>query len=329
LQINKTAGVIAGKAEQPVKNDKSAAQPKTAVSKAAAPNAAAKASAPAVSRSAASLIASSGLPADKLSSSIISFARFFSLPLKPEILADIRRQAFSNQADPVKQETAKSESAPKLPAEARAALSLAAAAAEAKGVELQPKTLELFAQAVDPERRKQDGQHQEKKNRNQEENSILNPSSLKKNALEEAENDPLLFILNRLPDKNGGRWIVLPFDFAQDGCEYKVSMRVLVEPQQITNRALYMALDIVVIPAEVNDTPNRRIFVLESANNKIMKLSVYIQNELSKKDSLSIQGELSKILEIPSERVVVKTLENIFPFESGEEEMFQSIDEEA
>ncbi len=37
----------------------------------------------------------SGLPADKISSSIISFARFFSLPLKPELMAAIRRQVFA------------------------------------------------------------------------------------------------------------------------------------------------------------------------------------------------------------------------------------------
>ena len=47
-----------------------------------------------VKQTAASLASASGLPADKLSASIISFARFFSLPLKPNILAAIRRQAF-------------------------------------------------------------------------------------------------------------------------------------------------------------------------------------------------------------------------------------------
>jgi hypothetical protein len=32
---------------------------------------------------------------DKLSASIITFARFFSLPIKPESMAAIRRQAFT------------------------------------------------------------------------------------------------------------------------------------------------------------------------------------------------------------------------------------------
>ncbi|MCL2193748.1 MAG: hypothetical protein FWB78_10170, partial [Treponema sp.] len=41
------------------------------------------------------LIAAAGLPADRLSASIVSFARFFSLPIKPELMAAIRQQVFS------------------------------------------------------------------------------------------------------------------------------------------------------------------------------------------------------------------------------------------
>ncbi|MCL2265783.1 MAG: hypothetical protein FWC22_07050, partial [Treponema sp.] len=71
------------KTEQSVKNPK----PLTQNAKPAAPSAGI--------RSAVSLAAASGLPPDKLSASIVTFAKFFSLPLKPQVLADIRRQALS------------------------------------------------------------------------------------------------------------------------------------------------------------------------------------------------------------------------------------------
>jgi hypothetical protein len=319
LHINKTEpGQAAAPQEKPTQQ---AAKP--------VPQSAAKApQLPSVPRSAASLAASSGLGADKLSAYIISFAKFFSLPIKPELMTEIRRQAMMQSAQQPAPQTTEAQTETVKPAaqdvlKNRAALSLAAAAAESKGVELQPKGLESYAEAVDPDRKRQDGgEHKGRRDRNREQKeAVINASSLKETALAAAEKDPLLYLLNRLPGKDGRRWIVLPFDFTENGREYFVSMRILLDGDKAANRASCMALDIVETPAGDN-TPNRRLFVWENAAGRITKLSVYTNDKFP-------QRELAALLDIPVERVFVKPLinEDSFPCETGGgEDMFLAVD---
>jgi hypothetical protein len=353
-------------------------------------------------RSAASLAAALGLPQDKLSASIISFARFFSLPLKPQLLADIRRQAFAppaqtgNQSIAVKTALTEAAAAKVISANANTAedtsaslnaaktrQAFAAAAAESKGVELQQKGLELYTEAVDPDSRRQDGGHQRKRrNRDQNEHTekvsskngsvkksqyaeISSPQfftagNLKKMSFENSDQNPLLDILNRLPCKNGQRWIVYPFDFVEGGKEYFVSMRILLDDECSLNRAVCMALDIVesnviesttesdnIEPAAKNSNikftagdnrkqnnssgdsnPLRRwLFVTESANDKPMKLFMYIKPELPLKSHSRFKHELSKLLNIPSERIFIKSSEDHFPYEASFAENFSLVDE--
>jgi hypothetical protein len=310
--------------DQPVKNVSSKAQAQTV-----------KTSAPVTAvRSASSLAASAGLPQDKLSASIITFARFFSLPLKPEMLSAIRRQAFSPQSAPPQVSSASSPEAKdtsgSLAAKTREALSLSAAAAESKGVELHPKALEAYAQAVDPEwQKKQNSGGQKKKRRDKDQNENekektppITASALEKTVLQSAQKYSLLDILNKLPGKNGQRWIVLPFDFPQDDGEYRVSMRILLD-EQISNRASCMALDI----AENADTGRRWMFMLESANEKPVKLSCYLRPDLPPVTQTRLKRELSSLLEIPPERVFIKNSAESFPCETGKSEQLSSIDE--
>jgi len=295
-----------------------------------------------------------GLPQDKLSSSIISFARFFSLPLKPQVLADIRRQAFLQPA-PLSQSAAQaaSQTAAAQPsanlcgtlsalanqsaaggasgslsaAKTREALSLSAAAAESKGVELTAKGLESYTEAVDPDSRRHDGERQrrEREKNEQDEKAVLKSAevttqSVKEKAFEYMEENPLLEILNRLPGKNGQRWIVLPFDFTEGGKSYKVSMRILLNEEKITTGAACLALDI-------SSENNRRLFVMESTGGKPAKVSVYYQPELPLKAHHQFKNELSALLEIPAEGIYIKTSEESFPFESGFGEEHPAIDE--
>jgi len=265
-----------------------------------------------------------GLPADKLSASIISFARFFSLPLKPELLKHIRQQAFT--MTPNTPPAPAGEEAPEAGTvlKNREALSLAASAAEGKGVELQPKSLETYAQAIDPESRQNSGQGDRRKKRDKndddndsgflQKNSAINAGSLEKTALEWAEKSPLLAILNSLPTKDGKRWIVLPFDFSDNGREFKVSLRILLETGKTVNRAACMSLDIAIRSAVENgETEKRRLFVLEPAN----RLSVYLRPEKKPAQQAGLVRELSALLEIAPERIFIKTLTESFPFEAG------------
>ncbi|WP_461247785.1 hypothetical protein [Treponema sp. R6D11] len=307
-------------------------------------------------RSAASLSAAFGLPQDKLSSSVISFARVFSLPLKPQLLADLRRHALPPPASNTSQNTNQS-SATATATEApnpsfatektRQALSLSAAAVESKEVELTPKGLESYSQAVDPDSRRQDDDRQRRRhNREQDEqeekNSFktesakkpqygevsspqLTADSLKKMFLEKEKQTPLLEVLNRLPCKNGQHWIVLPFDFEEADKNYNVSMRILLDDKRSSNPAVCMALDIL---ETAEATPDKRwLFVTESANDKPMRLSVYFQDELSQKAHSKLKSELATLFNIPLEHINIKNMTEPFPYESSFAENFSSIDE--
>jgi hypothetical protein len=337
MYLHKTTGTTAGKPEPPVRN---------AASKPPPPQAA-KPSAPvSVPRSASALIAAAGLPVDKLSTSIISFARFFSLPLKPELMAAMRRQAVvqpsAAQADMVKQAVANAaaENAPdSAAAKIRETLSLAAAAAESKGIELHPKGLEAFAEAIDPDwqKREDSGGHgqrgQRDKNHQQEEENApdktgpITAAGLKQMALEAAEKNPLLAILNRLPGKNGRRWIVLPFSFEEGGREFKVSLRILLEADQSPNRAACMAAACVAV--DIAESERHWLFALESANGlPAKKLAVYLQPELPPAAHAPLARELSDLLGIPFERISIRNRTEPFPCESGRaDDLLRSINE--
>jgi len=343
----------------------------------------------AIPRAASSLTAASGLPNDKLSSSIISFARFFSLSLKPQVLADIRRHALSpplpqpsqnanaaaadvkgEQSAVLKTFTdAKSFSAAGSLAAARGreALSLAAAAAESKGVELQSKALESYAEAVDPDSRRQnDGRQRRRRDREKNEHDEkeltkagnITSEFVKKTANEYAQNDMLLDILNKLPGKNGQRWIVLPFDFTEGGRDYFVSMRILLEEahtethrtagsqhsENCSNHVVFMALDVAsaVTSEEIGVTSEecgvrseelgvrgekREVFVLEFSGEKLSKVSICVWKEMSARDQLKYRTEAAGVFNVPVERVNLRICGESFPFEGGYGENLPSIDE--
>jgi len=305
---------------------------------------------PPVPRSVSAMIAAAGLPADKLSASIISFARFFSLPLKSEMMSAIRRQVLAQPSPSSATATAElikhaaTENAPNATAaKIKEAISLAAAAAESKGVELQPKGLEAFAEAIDPDwRKRQEGEDrkQERRNKNGERDEEKAPQktaavtagTLKEMALEAASKDSLLAIMNKLPGKDGHRWIVLPFSFSENDRDFKVSLRILLEAEQALNRAICMAIDIAEYGGAENCGERRWLFVLEAANDSAQRLTVHTKPELPQKASALFIRELSCLLNIPIERVCVKSLtgnnpEESFPCESGSGDLLRAIDE--
>jgi hypothetical protein len=353
LHIQKASGDPAGKTahERPVKNIQGkstvsqTAQVKTAGTQPIQPKSSAANSA--VS-SISSLISSAKLPADKLSASIILFARFFSIPLKHEVLTAIRRQAFTpqstaasqnetvksaiTQAELLKQETTENTGNSILAEKNKLAFSLAAAAAESKGAELEAKGLELYANAIDPdmEKRRDANSQNKRRNKKQDEqnkkdedfNSVsINSNIIKKIALEATEENPLLYILNRLPGRDNQRWIVLPFDINENGRNYRVSLRILPET---LNHISLMTLDIV----ETGDLEKHSTFTLEAADGKINTLNIYIQPELSPKAKHRLERNLSALFNIPVEHVSVRDDYDSFPLESGSRnELFCSVNE--
>jgi hypothetical protein len=302
----KVAGKAAGKTavEQLVQNAAKSklpptglpAKPLAGLMSASSPVPTAKTPAAASAKPLSSLINAAGLPADKLSASIISFARFFSLPLKPELMASIRRQSLS----------------PESSAPGRETLSLAAAAAESKGVELRPKGLEWFAEAIDPDWRRHDPEERDRRERRQKKH--------------EQEKETVLAILNKLPSKNGQRWMVFPFDFCESDREFRVSLRILLSAdKQPPNNVACMALDI-------TESERRWLFVMNPTKGKtasaVGKLSVYLQPELPPKAIESFTGQLAQAMEMPPGHISVKKWTESFPCEAGGgDDILRSINE--
>jgi len=296
-------------------------------------------------RSISSIISSSGLPSDKLSTSIVSFARFFSLPLKPNVLAVIRQQAFSSTQQTATPQsagnatltgTALNQSAATSSAfetseamKMREALSLAAAAAESKGVELNQKGLEQYAEAINPDLNNQhEKEDRKEKKQNKNKNEQEDKTEINAAVLEKTVNEctpQLIEILNRIPGKNGQRWIVLPFNFSKDGNDFDVSMRVLLENE---NRAVRMAVQITESREQLTGRNEKRKWLFVFDNNFIQqkeelsscrfsKLILFLEDELPSKEQEKYKKEISALLEIPYEQIKIKkSLEN-FPFEGA------------
>jgi hypothetical protein len=121
---------------------------------------------------------------------------------------------------------------------------LAAAAAADKGILLSPEALAEYAVAIDPEEGQagekdfsgepgnpgQEDPQDRKKKKEPPPASGEDPEAgaLRKNLEALPARRPLLDLLNRLPGKNGQRWIVFPFSFSSGGVAFKVSLRILL-----------------------------------------------------------------------------------------------------
>ncbi|MDR2729323.1 MAG: hypothetical protein LBB81_00295 [Treponema sp.] len=275
------------------------------------------------------LTAALGLPADKLSASIISFARFFSLPFNKELLADIRRQTAANQlkshntVTPDNNSKASAVKATdditetpllKTPAAVQSRIALVLAGADSKGVVLNNEGLQTYSAAIDPDahqerqskerkRQKRDDDQDEHKNKT----APLSADKIRQTALESLIDNPLLNMLNSLPDASGRRWIVLPFEYYENGKSLKVSLRFFLEQDRKTVKQ--MVLDIA-------ESENRWVFII----NNEFKLTLYIEPHLSDARLQTLETELSRGLSINHKLVKVKNMTVDFPLESGSED---------
>ena len=273
------------------------------------------------------------VPMDKLSASIASFARYFSLPLKPELIAEIRRQVFASTEIPTSDSRPTAETAEKK----REALSLAAAACKDKGVELSTEGHKAYAAAIDPDweerhgsgrRRRHNKPHDEGESpaertkaspgRRPEGTPPLTAPELRE-IVESGAKDPLLAIMNKLPGKNGQHWVVLPFSFEKKGMKFQVSLRILLEENNHVSR---MVLDI----AESGDASRRWHFAGESAKGTLARLAVFMQPALSPKAHAQFARELSSLLAIPVGRISIQNATESFPCESpGMDDLLLSV----
>jgi hypothetical protein len=255
-----------------------------------------------LARSMAALIAAAGLPVGGLSASIVSSTRFFSLPLKPDLMADIRRRVLA-AANGVY-----------LSEKGQAALSLAAAAARSKDVELSPEALKNYADALDPDRREQTGKdsagERHSGKRQKEQGKIHGKSGPVKIIVGSAQNT-LHDLMNRLPGRDGKRWMIIPFSFDKDGREYRVSLGVLLD-KTATLRG-HASLDIAEYGLE-GEPAHRWFFVLEHANSGITRLDAYLQPGLPADRAKIFARKLASLMEIPEDCVSTGNYGGPFPW---------------
>jgi hypothetical protein len=184
------------------------------------------------------LLKTLGLPADHLSSALLSFIRVFGLRVDAELVRSLRRTALRTHLD---QETA----------------ALAASAAEAKGVRLRDGALDDYVAAIDVDGgRKRDGRPQDGDGSGAKSPDQRNGSNRRRLAKTDAEalradfelaqgTGDALSLLNRLPGRDGSRWIVFPVDFLakrglanQDSAqevEIRAVVRILLLAEHGTN----------------------------------------------------------------------------------------------
>jgi hypothetical protein len=285
------------------------------------------------------------LPPGPWSASILACAKFFSLPLEGNFLNLIRHRALEAlnrsalKPGPVQggpgENAAGAEHSAEFRGEFREALSLAALAAHAKGVELSPEALAEYARALlrgrdspvdgdaDPPADKGatgDGASGANGGSTADEDSAgdggtasnagdRNPDqkpgggAAQGRALGErilGAQGPLLSLLNRLPGKGGKRWIVLPFS-TDDSLE--CCLRILLAPQAgpPAYRAERLGLDI----RHRGEAGPAWTFLLrpgEATETREAALEVWS----TQTGTEALEGELAGLLDLPPGSVRVR-----------------------
>ncbi|MDR1098965.1 MAG: hypothetical protein LBL28_00640 [Treponema sp.] len=281
-----------------------------------------------------------GLPPDGLSASILSFARYFSLPLSPEVLGKIRRDSFSPASEEARQ------------GQDPQAAALAATAAAAKGLELSREGLAACALFLsghwpaDPEGPEKNpagpdqsgggedspgdtgggpsggeagGPGTEGQKNNGEPADLRGNPGAVGGGLDQPEvlrekvleiEPPLLSLLNRIPGKDGERWIVLPFTFTRDAVEYRLVLRIRMDdPLSNSVPGGRLALD---IAAGAQDKPAFRwLFMYDRPSGEAPRLKARFWPPERKKTLKSFQTDLSRLFMLHSKQIDLQNDEKI------------------
>jgi hypothetical protein len=272
------------------------------------------------------LVRTLSLPPDSLSAALLSFARFFSLPLEKSLLLYLRRESLGPPGGG------------KEPGRLREARALGAAAAADKGLGLEPWALEEYAQAIAGEGgleadsggsggRDHPGEAADDAGKTGKAGSVPADAAQDGEIEEEFQEKirrieaekPLLRRLNRISGKNGRRWIVLPFHFASGGTEIGVSVRILLYNQEFGTRAERLALDL---------TAGDRhwLFVLDKPGGAGSRADVYLQPPFEEASRPGLEAELRELLGKWADQVILHRGE--FSLEDGRNDALPSINEE-
>jgi hypothetical protein len=326
------------------------------------------------------LLHSLKLPQDNMSRSIVSFARFFSLPLNGKLLGFFRQEVLGQQF--------------------REAAALGTAAAAGKGLEIRGKALGEYAAAIEgspdahgeeilfakppakpagqkpepplqkvsghgedgsgsgggadtssggpsggdnrghtPERRdnpeNKSGAADQNRPLKRTEDKPPDPEALRRRITAVLEEKPVLDLINRIPGKNGRRWVVLPFSFTREGVEFSVTLRVLLNTNPlappIAEPAGFerLAADIKVSPGPVNRERQWRI-VLERSEKAYTRAAVDLfiggnVHAFSPAEQERLETELADSLDLPRSRVTAGKASSRFA--DSRDDLLRPVDE--
>jgi hypothetical protein len=219
---------------------------------------------------------------------------------------------------------------------AQNAAAFAAAAAAAKGLELSREGLAAYAAAIDPDYpEKHSGGSAENSGADPEKNSggdsgpenqkngegegdprgsfggsprggpdhgdRTKPDTLREKILEIEGQNPLLGLVNRIPGKNGERWISLPFAFTQGDVEYRVSLHITLTASLSSASPCRLDMDISGGP---RDKPVLRwFFRYDTFAGKDPRLQARFWPPESKEVLKSFQKELSRLFSLQINKI--------------------------
>ena len=211
-----------------------------------------------------------GLPADKLSVNLLTFARLFSLPLDKALIAVLRREVLASSGKE------KATHNPVSTTPSMETKALGAAAAFDKGVTLSPEALERYARFLGDEGHGEpafggggESANSGGKRDPPDREEVPQEEELRVIAEKEAKDDGLLDLLNTLPGKNGHYWVVYPLKIRVKGTELSIFIRLLKGEAFSSGENEFLNVDVI--------GPRRqyRCFLKEKAGSRRADIRVY------------------------------------------------------
>ncbi|MDR2048185.1 MAG: hypothetical protein LBP69_01890 [Treponema sp.] len=257
------------------------------------------------------LLSALKLPHDSLSEHIVSFSRYFSLPLERSSIGALRREVLVQKK--------------------REAAALGAAAAADKGLVLESRALEEYADAIDPAEWREQPRRETPERRDpgggKDENGKKGPAAedIKRKVTAVLEKGPIPDFINRIPGKNGRRWLVIPFSCSAEGIDVRASFRVLLsDPAGKRPETERFAADIAVF--RNRELYRRWFFMLEGRSGgafKAKRAEFSVSPPVS--DNKTLIRELAEIFSLSRDTI---SLTKKGDFTDSKEDLLRTVDEE-
>jgi hypothetical protein len=259
-----------------------------------------------------------GLNQDSLNKALFIFTRYFSLPTgmsgnRSGLLTELRREVLNTAQSASAGEAAEGETDFSQKTENRA---LAATALADKGVKLNSNVLETYAQALDPDGKRfsensengKNGSDKDESNQNdsddrranrekapvQEELRALFDEFMKLPGLDSGSLDGekgILSFLNRIPGKNGQRWIVWPFNITVQGVRLRVLARFFIkEPASAAAGGRLFV--------NISGPLNSWRFILDKSGGRTLKAVISVYPERQPSSLNAVKREAEKFLAV-------------------------------